>query len=337
MPDGIDITLEASTHGDTRQADDARRAEAGRERRPSGARTLAASASESSALARRAGTVARPTFDDRAQARLELVVLATTLAGLGRFTDDTAAWAVGILLIGAVALGALHVFRTLGDAGLARIPFEALVVPAVAAVGSFGAIRLIPLGLGLVPGVVGAAALVWLARDLEGRVLLRPAGPTVTDRTAIIGVGLVSAFLAFAGVAGLVPGGLAEPVLEPGLTGATPQPLPETSLLLLAAADAFLALLVGYRFAALRFGHLRPAATAALGYGAAIAIAAGLLRAAALPRLLGPALLTLVLFLWDAVRGATPTARRDPRFLWQIALLALLGIVVVAWNIGLRR
>ena len=50
---------------------------------------------------------------------------------------------------------------------------------------------------------------------------------------------------------------------------------------------------------------------------------AGLFSAAALPRLLGPALLTLVFFLWESFVGAEAPTRRDPRFIWQLVLLVL--------------
>ncbi len=71
-------------------------------------------------------------------------------------------------------------------------------------------------------------------------------------------------------------------------------------------------------------------------YGAAIAIAAAAIRAMAIPQLLGPALLTVVFFLWDAIHGTPDRRRRDSRFIWQTALLAALGAVVLAWNLGLR-
>ena len=55
-----------------------------------------------------------------------------------------------------------------------------------------------------------------------------------------------------------------------------------------------------------------------------------------MPRLLGPAVLTLVFYLWDALHGTAPARRREPRFLWELALLAVLGAVVVVWNLQLR-
>ena len=90
---------------------------------------------------------------------------------------------------------------------------------------------------------------------------------------------------------------------------------------------------LGYRSAALRVGTVRAALWSAATYAAAIAIAAAALRAADLPRLIGPAMLTLVFFLWDAFHGASPARRRDPRWIWQTALLVVLGAAVIAWNL----
>jgi len=49
-----------------------------------------------------------------------------------------------------------------------------------------------------------------------------------------------------------------------------------------------------------------------------------------------PALLVLVLFLWDAIHGGAPSRRRDPRRRLEMALLVVLGLVVVGWSLGLR-
>jgi hypothetical protein len=99
-----------------------------------------------------------------------------------------------------------------------------------------------------------------------------------------------------------------------------------------AAADAFVAFLLGYRLAALRVTIVRDAAWAAVTYAIVVAIGAGAIRALAVPRLLGPAVLTLLLFLWDALHGTAPTRSRDPRWLWEMGLLVALGILVVALN-----
>ena len=46
--------------------------------------------------------------------------------------------------------------------------------------------------------------------------------------------------------------------------------------------------------------------------------------------------MTLVFFLWDAIHGSPPAQRRDPRWIWQTAMLVVLGLAVTAWNIALR-
>jgi hypothetical protein len=55
-----------------------------------------------------------------------------------------------------------------------------------------------------------------------------------------------------------------------------------------------------------------------------------------IPRLLGPALLVVVFFLWDAVHGAPPSRRRDARRIWETVLLLAMGIAVVAWSLRVR-
>ena len=54
-----------------------------------------------------------------------------------------------------------------------------------------------------------------------------------------------------------------------------------------------------------------------------------------IPRLIGPALLMFLFYLWDVLHGASPARRRDPRWIWQTALLAALGAAVAFWNLRL--
>jgi hypothetical protein len=124
-----------------------------------------------------------------------------------------------------------------------------------------------------------------------------------------------------------------------GLVGVTDGggPLLESNLMILAAGDGLIAGLLGYRAFALRGGSLSGALWSAATYFAAIAIGAAALRAMEIPRLLGPALLVLAFFLWDALTGARRTRRGDLRWIWQTGLLAILGIVVVIWNLLLRQ
>jgi hypothetical protein len=206
-------------------------------------------------------------------------------------------------------------------------------VPAVVAVGALGALQLVPVGLALVPALAAAGLLLNVALRVERRVVDRPTGMTAADRTALLGVTLLAAFLAFTGVAALVAGGLAEPAIEGAQIG---PPISESGIVAIALGDAVVAGLLGFRVASVRLAGTRDALWAAGTYAAAIAVAAGLLRAVALPRLAFPALLTLVFYLWDTVRSSAPSLRRDPRFVWQTVLLAVLGVAVIAWNLGLR-
>jgi len=124
----------------------------------------------------------------------------------------------------------------------------------------------------------------------------------------------------------MVPGGLVQ----------TGGPLPEGDLLVLTAADAAVAGLLGYRIAALRVTRFRDAFWQAITYAAAIAIGAAAIRAMAIPRLVGPALLTLAFYLWDAFISTAPSRRRDGRWIGRVALLVGLGVIVAAWNLLLR-
>ncbi len=273
------------------------------------------------------------TAEPRVVARRDLVLAAVAVIALSRLADPPLVWLVAVLLVAGVLVGTLQI---LGEADphleSAGVPIEALLTPAVAAFATLGAIRLVPLGLALVPGLALAAWIIDRTLRTEARIAAQVHGPTPDDRTALLVQAVVVAFLAFAGTAALVPGGLP----EPGPQGAPIEPLSEGSLLLLAAVDAVVAGLLGYRASALRVTNLRDALWSAGTYASVIAIGAAALRATDIPRLIGPALLTLVFFLWDAFHGAPPSRRRDPRWLWQTVVLLALGLIVVAWNLRLR-
>jgi hypothetical protein len=272
---------------------------------------------------------------DDVAGRHDLALAAVTLVGLSRLIEPPAIWLAAIFLLGAILVGTLQV---LGDerarvegAGLG-VPVESLILPAVAAAACVGAIRLVPFGLGLVPALLITGLLVDRCLALESRILASPGGPDAEARTAVLVTTLIVAFLGFVGVAAMVPGGL----VQPGGAGDGGAPLPERDLLVLVAGDAVIAFLLGYRAAALRVSNARDALWSAATYAASIAIGAAAVRFMEIPRLLGPALLTLVFYLWDAFHGAAPAHRRDPRWLWQIALLAILGVVVIALNLMVR-
>ena len=266
-------------------------------------------------------------MDDRS-ARRDLALVAVTVVGLSRLLEPPLIWLVAGALLGAMLLGTLQVLHD--EAAPAQawfgVPIESLILPSVAAVACLGAIRLIPFGLWLAPALGITWLIVGRALALEDRINGRGSGLSIEDRTAVLVTILLVAFLGFTGVAAMVPGGLA---LSAGA-------LAGSNLLILAAGDALVAGLLGYRAASLRINNVRDVLWSAATYATAIAIGAAALRAMEIPRLIGPALLTLAFYLWDAFIGTTPTRRRDLRWLGQIGLLAALGVVVAAWNMLLR-
>ncbi len=268
--------------------------------------------------------------DDRPGQR-DLALVAVTIVGLSRLVEPPLVWLVAVLLLGAVVLGALQVLSDeLGptEAG-AGVAIEALILPAVAAVACVGAIRLVPFGLWLVPALGITWLLVRRTLALEARIHGASSGLSADDRTALLVTILLISFIGFTGVAAMVPGGLVQRTEGPG-------PLPEANLLILAVGDGIIAGLLGYRAVALRLSSLVDALWSACMYAAAIAIGAAALRAMEIPRLVGPALLTLAVYLWDALTGTAPARRRELRWIWQTGLLAALGIVVAVWNLLLR-
>ena len=268
-------------------------------------------------------------------ARRDLTLVAVVVVGLSRLIEPPGVWLVAIFLLGAMLVGTLQVLseETISDEGGGLgVPIESLILPAVAAMACVGAIRLIPFGLLLVPALAITGLIVSRCLALEARILSSRDGLDAEGRTEVLVTTLLVAFLGFVGVAATVPGGL----FRPDSAGVAGGPLPEADLVALALGDAVIAFLLGYRAAALRVGTVRDAVFSALSYAAAIAIGAAAVRAMEIPRLLGPALLTLVFYLWDAFHAASPARRREGRWLWQILLLAGLGVVVIIWNLLLR-
>lgn len=266
-------------------------------------------------------------------ARRELVLLAVILVAVARFVERPDAFLLAGLLPVATLLAGL---RLVGGDPRAPRSVEALIVPAVLVGGAAGTLHLVPIGLGLLPALAVFAILLDRVLALELRLLAQPTGPTDGDRSRVLLAAVVTAFVAFSGIAALVPGGLPEPGGAVVGAGAGGQALSEGWLLVLALDDALVALLLGYRVAAFRYGRAREAARSALTYAVVVAVAVGAIRAVDLPRLVGPAALALVFYLWDALHATAPARRREPRFLWETILLAALAVVVVAWNLRLR-
>ena len=266
-------------------------------------------------------------MDDRSASR-DLALVAVTVVGLSRLLEPPAIWLVAGALLGAMLLGTLQVLTDEVHPSQAwfGIPIESLILPSVAAVACLGAIRLVPFGLLLIPALGVTWLIVGRTLTLEARINRANDRLTSEDRSALLVTILLVAFLGFTGVAAMVPGGLVQ-------TGGA---LEEGNLLVLAAADALVAGLLGYRASSLRVVTVRDALWSAFTYAAAIAIGAAALRAMEIPRLVGPALLTLAFYLWDAFISTAPRRRRDLRWIAQIAVLVGLGLIVAVWNLLLR-
>jgi hypothetical protein len=279
----------------------------------------------------RVGAALRPRTETPRRRDLEIV--ATTVIALATVLSGPLVWLAGILLLAAMLFGTLEVLAASDEDRLAAegIPVESLILPAVAAIGCLGAVRLVPLGVATIPALVAVIVLLDRALALESRLTVSDRAPTIDDRSAALVTMLIIALVAFTGIAAVVPGGIAG--LEPA--GAPVAPLPLGNLLVLGLADAAVAGLLGYRASALRAGSLRDALWSALTYAIAIAIGAAAIRAMGIPRLVGPALLMLLFYLWDSLHGTAPSRRRDPRWIWQTAVLAGLGAIVAYWNIRL--
>ncbi|HVA86371.1 MAG TPA: hypothetical protein VNF73_08660 [Candidatus Saccharimonadales bacterium] len=224
---------------------------------------------------------------------------------------------------------------------------ESALVPGMLVASAVLAGQLLPIGYAIVPALAAAAFV--LDRSLSAERRWVEDGPSSDDRLAILTLALVAAFVGFSGIAAFVHGGLVGFGSGGGVgagsggsaaggsaAGAGADAIGETALLVLAGADGVIAGILGYRLT--RLGPIAPreAFLSAVTYAAVIAIGAGLLRAMAVPQLLGPALLTLLVYLWDAFHATTPSIRRDPRWLWQVGLLVALSVLVVGWNLALR-
>jgi len=261
----------------------------------------------------------------------ELIISTVLLVGLSRLVEPPLLWGVAILVLLTTAVTTLQLLASVDPAGeSAGIPIESLLVPAVASTAVIGAIRLVPVGLWLLPWLAVAGLLLERTLKTEAAILASAQGPGEGTRTQVMGGILFVAFVGFLGVAAIVPGGLPDPT--GGLFARSGIQL--RNLVLLAGADALIAGLLGYRAAALRGAKLREVLWSAITCAAVVAIAAAGLRAMAIPRLLGPALLLIVFYLWDTVHGAVRADKRDLRRIWEALLLAVAAVVVIVWSLG---
>jgi hypothetical protein len=264
--------------------------------------------------------------------RLELVVTLTAIVAMSTVVSGPAVWLIAGLVLAGTILGTLQLLAAVeGSDPELGVPLESLLLPSVAALGAVGVVRVVPIGLAIVPALALLGVLIDRSIAVETTIAGHAQGPTDSDRSRALGAMIIVALVAFTGIAAIVPNGLAGTQLP----GAPIPPLPIGDLALLALADAVVGGLLGYRAAALRLATARDAAWAALTSAIAIALGAAALRAMGIPRFIGPALLMLLFYLWDSVHAAPSSRRRDPRWLWETIALIGLGAAVVFWNLRL--
>lgn len=262
----------------------------------------------------------------------DLAIAVGIVVALSRFAPDAFVWPIAVVLLAGVLLGGLQVVGEADPAAQgAGVPIESLMLPGAAALAALGAIRLVPVGIVLAPAFVLTGGLVGLALVTELRIARASGPPSSPDRTAVLIEVLVIGFLGFAGVATLVPGGLPIPGEGGGAIASN-----ALEVIAQAGGDALIGFLLAYRVAALRSSNLRDVAWFGFTGAAVVAIAAVALRSIEIPLILGPALLVLVFFLWDAIHSGGAARRRDPWRVWETAALAVLAIVVIGWSAGIR-
>jgi len=245
--------------------------------------------------------------------------------------DWRAQWIVGLLVAVGAAFGAFQIF---GEEEPRGVPIESLITPGLVALAVYAAVPA-AVWVGVHPAFALPAAvavglvLVRSALDAE-TPFVRIGGVTAAgDRRTIEALLLGAAFLCFIGVAATLPGGWPLPELNhPG------GPLPD-SVVAMGFADALIAFVVGYRLTALH-GNVSAVGWASGTYGVLLGAAAVLFRWLAIPGVMGPALLAVVLYLRSILRLRAAPPDRSTRWQLEAVVLALVIVAVVVYQL-LRR
>jgi hypothetical protein len=245
--------------------------------------------------------------------------------------DWRAQWIVGLLVAVGAAFGGFQIF---GEEEPRGVPIESLITPGLVALAIYAAVPA-AVWVGVHPAFALPAAvavglvLVRTALDAE-TPFVRIGGVTAAgDRRTIEALLLGAAFLCFIGVAATLPGGWPLPELNhPG------GPLPD-SVVAMGFADALIAFVVGYRLTALH-GNVSAVGWASGTYGVLLGAAAVLFRWLAIPGVMGPALLAVVLYLRSILRLRAAPPDRSTRWQLEAVVLALVVVAVVVYQL-LRR
>jgi hypothetical protein len=254
----------------------------------------------------------------------EVALVVAMLAAFGPFVANAALWvATALVVLAAVAATA----TLLGEPRPWRWPADRLILPGLGAFAAVGIARLLdPVPWLAVVALATFAVLAWTV-ELE----TAPAAPGLAPGSSLADgsharavsarlATLSLAFLAFAAIGGIVPAGSAGEEQSPALG----------AFVAAVVLDVAIGALAGYRIVALSPHDRGDALLAVYLYALAIAPVAVLVRVLALPRLFGPAELTLVLYLVTSLRESDEPIRRNARLLEETALLALAGVAIAA-------
>ena len=298
--------------------------------------TAAGSATVSSVSGQPARRVAAP--DPRPRARL-LALLTMGMVALGSapllapgaMIDWRGQWVVALLIAVGVAFGAFQLF---GEEEPRGVPLESLITPALVAVAAYAIVpSAVWLGVhpafALVGALVAGAIVLRAALDAE-LPFVRLGGITgAGDRRTVEALLLGAAFLIFIGVAATLPGGWPLPELDRPLAPLTPP------VVALGAADAAVAFFVGYRLSVLS-GPALAVGWASGTYAVLVGIAAVAFRWLAVPGLMGPAVLAVVLYLRAVLRTGSAPPDRSTRWPLEALVLALVVVAAVAYQLLAR-
>ncbi|MGD0861174.1 MAG: hypothetical protein ABSA21_00240 [Candidatus Limnocylindrales bacterium] len=253
----------------------------------------------------------------------ELGLVVATLAALSRFVTDGPLWLATALVVVVAVAGTSSL---LGEIRPWRWPVDRVALPAIAAFAAVGTARLVD----PVPWLAFVFAASWLVVTWAAWIEIQPSARGVPSGAALpasshaqptsarLGAfGL--AFLGFAAIGGIVPGGVA----------GDGQPLTVAAFLATIALDLAVGDLAGCRIAALRPHTRRDAVVALYQYSMILAPTGVLVRVLALPRLFGPAVLALVLYLVTSLRESDEPVRFNARLLEETVVLIAAGALVV--------
>lgn len=250
----------------------------------------------------------------------ELGLVLATLAVCVHFVDGLTLWIATVLIVAAALAAVSHL---LGEWRPWRIPLDRLVLPGLAAFSIVGIAHVVVPVPWLAVVFIGTWLLVAWVVELETADLADQSRDGHPRPFAVRVGALGIAFLAFAAVGGFVPGGLAGDG-----NALTPPALVATIVL-----DVIIGGLAGYRIAALLPHSRREGIVALYQYAVASGHIGGFLRVLALPRLFGPALLTLLLYLITGFRESPTPIRQSRRLVEESGLLVIAGAAAVVWGL----